>query len=36
MLWIHETQPKMFLSERDPDHDTKREQGLSITFSQYD
>ena len=27
---------KMFMSERDQDHDTKKEQALSITFSQCD
>ena len=29
--------PKIvFISERDQNHDTKKEQALSITFSQYD
>ena len=27
---------KVFISERDQTHDTKKEQALSITFSQYD
>ena len=33
MLWTHKAQRN---SERDPDRDTKKEQALSITFSQCD
>ena len=32
----YSTPSKVFISERDQNHDTKKEQALSITFSQYD
>ena len=32
----HSTPKKLFISECDKNHDTKKEQTLSITFSQYD
>ena len=36
-LWTQYSTPKkVFFSERDQNHDTKKEQALSKTFSQYD
>ena len=32
----YSTTKKVFISERDQNHDTKKEQALYITFSQYD
>ena len=32
----YSTPKKVFISERDQNHDTKKEQPLSITFSRYD
>ena len=32
----YSTPKKVFISERDQNHDSKKEQALSITFSQYD
>ena len=32
----YSTPKKVFISEHDQNHDTKKEQVLSITFSQYD
>ena len=32
----YSTPKKMFISERDQDHDTNKEQALPMTFSQYD
>ena len=32
----YSTPKKVFISERDQNHDTKKEQALSITFLQYD
>ena len=32
----HSTPKKLFISERDQNHNTTKEQALSITFSQYD
>ena len=33
---INSTPKKAFISERDQNHDTKKEQALSMTFVQYD
>ena len=35
-LQYYSTPKKVFISERDQNHDTKKVQALSITFSQYD
>ena len=35
-LTQYSTPRKVFISERDQNHDTKKEQALSKTFSQYD
>ena len=32
----YSTPKKVFISERDQNHDSKKEQAFSITFSQYD
>ena len=32
----YSTPKKMFIWERDQDHDTKKRQALSVTFLQYD
>ena len=32
----YSTPKQVFISERDLDHDTKKEQALSLTFSRYD
>ena len=32
----YSTPKEVFISERDQNHETKKEQALSITFSQYD